>query len=52
MKTRIQQAIYIFAATFSLIIVSACTNTKITSVWMDQKKAGTSFNDIMVIGIA
>lgn len=52
MKTRIQQAIYIFAAAVSLIVISACTNTKITSVWMDQEKAGTSFNDILVIGIA
>ena len=40
------------AAVFSFMFITACSNTKITSVWMDQKKEGTSFNDILVIGIA
>ncbi len=52
MKTSIQQAVNYFAAIFSLIVITSCTNTKITSTWMDSKKAGTSFNDILIIGIA
>ena len=52
MKANTQNILAIFAALFSLILVSSCTSTKITSVWMDSKKAGSSFNDILVIGIA
>ncbi len=52
MKPDIQKAFYIFSAIFSMIVIASCSNTKITSVWMDQEKAGTSFNDILVIGIA
>ena len=52
MNTSIQKLIYVAATFFSFIFIVSCTNTKITSVWMDQKKSGTSFNDILVIGIA
>jgi len=52
MKTSIQKLIYIAATIFSFIFIASCSSTKITSVWMDQEKSGTSFNDILVIGIA
>ena len=52
MNTHARKIITFLAGIFTLIIMSSCTNTKITSVWMDSKKAGTSFNDILVIGIA
>ncbi len=52
MKTRIQKLIYIAATVTSFILITSCSSTKITSVWMDQEKSGSSFNDILVIGIA
>jgi hypothetical protein len=52
MKTSTQKLIYVAATLFSLFFILSCSNTKITSVWMDQKKSGTSYNDILVIGIA
>ena len=52
MKTHIQKISRYFATIFCLLIISSCSNTKITSTWMDSKKAGTSFNDILIIGIA
>jgi hypothetical protein len=52
MKANTQKILTLIAAVFSLMLLSSCTNTKITSVWMDSKKAGTSFNDILIIGIA
>jgi len=52
MKTRIHKVTFYFATIFSFIFITSCASTKITSVWMDQDKAGTSFNDILVIGIA
>jgi len=51
MKIRLLQTLYALAAIFSIIATTSCSSTKITSVWMDQKKADTSFNDILVIGI-
>ena len=39
-------------AAVCVLFISSCTNTKITSTWMDSKKAGTSFNDLLVIGIS
>ena len=39
-------------AALCALLLSSCTNTKITSVWMDSNKAGTSFNDLLIIGIA
>jgi len=47
-----KKIITLVAGVLTLIFISSCANTKITSVWMDSKKAGTSFNDILVIGIA
>jgi hypothetical protein len=52
MKARIQKTSRYFATIFCLLIISSCSNTKITSTWMDSKKAGTSYNDILIIGIA
>ena len=52
MKARIHKVTFYFATIFSFIFITSCASTKITSVWMDQDKAGTSFNDILVIGIA
>jgi len=52
MKTSLQKMIYTVATIFSFLFIASCTSTKITSVWMDQEKSGTSFNDILVIGIA
>ena len=52
MKTRIQKATYYLATIFSCIFIVSCASTKVTSVWMDSKKAGTSYNDILIIGIA
>lgn len=52
MTLNTQKIITIFLAVISFTIVSSCTNTKITSVWMDSKKAGTTFNDFLIIGIA
>ena len=52
MKTHIQKISRYFATIFCLLIISSCSNTKITSTWMDSKKAGTSYNDILIIGIA
>ena len=52
MKTRIHKVTYYFVTILSFIFITSCASTKITSVWMDQDKAGTSFNDILVIGIA
>ena len=52
MTTSIQKLIYIAATIFSFLFIASCASTKISSVWMDQKKSGTSFNDILVIGIA
>lgn len=52
MKPRTCRAINVIAALPLIFILSSCANTKITSSWMDQSKAGTSFNDILVIGIA
>jgi hypothetical protein len=52
MRPSIRNTFYIIAIAFFLSLLSSCTNTKITSVWMDSKKAGTSFNDILIIGIA
>ena len=42
----------IIALAVFLSFLSSCANTKITSVWMDSEKAGTTFNDILIIGIA
>ena len=52
MKSSIQQTGLFTAVIFSIFLATSCANTKITSVWMDQSKAGTSYNDILVIGIA
>ena len=53
MKPSIHKTPYFFiAAIFSVLALSSCANTKITSSWVDQSKAGKSFNDILVIGIA
>ena len=52
MKTSLKKMIYIAATISSFLFISSCSSTKITSVWMDQEKSGTSFNDILVIGIA
>ena len=52
MRTSIQKSIYYFAAFVMLAGIMSCSNTKITSSWMDSKKTGTSYNDILVIGIA
>ena len=52
MRPSIQYFRYILALAFSLTLLWSCTSTKITSVWMDSNKAGTAFNDILVIGIA
>ena len=52
MKANTPKILTLVAAVFSLMLLSSCTNTKITSVWMDSKKAGTSFNDLLIIGIA
>ena len=51
MKTPTHSILISLAAVLSIIVVTGCASTKITSVWMDQGKAGTSFNDILVIGI-
>lgn len=48
----IKKPLNFLAAALVLSLLASCSNTKITSVWMDQKKAGTSYNDILVIGIA
>ena len=34
------------------LLIASCTNTKLTSTWMDEKKAGSTYNDILIIGIA
>jgi hypothetical protein len=52
MKPGINQSFYTIAAIVSLLLLSSCATTKITSVWMDEKKAGTTFKDILVIGIS
>lgn len=52
MKSSIQQTALVSAVIFSIFLVTSCANTKITSVWMDQSKQGTSYKDILVIGIA
>ena len=52
MKANTQKILTSIAVIVSFMLLSSCTNTKITSVWMDSKKAGTSFNDILIIGIA
>ncbi len=52
MKTRMLQTIYTMAAIFSIVAITSCSSTKLTSVWMDQQKTGIAFNDILVIGIA
>jgi len=51
MKSSITKVIFFPAALLSILVISSCANTKLTSVWMDQQKAGQSFNDILVIGI-
>lgn len=48
----IKKPLNFLAAALVLSLLASCSSTKITSVWMDQKKAGTSYNDILVIGIA
>ncbi len=52
MKTNSQKLIYIAAIFFAFIFIASCSNTKLTSVWMDKEIAGTSFNDILVVGIS
>jgi len=52
MKSNIRTILTIFAAVISFTVISSCTNTKVTSVWMDSKKAGTTFKDFLIIGIA
>ena len=52
MKKRIQKVVYYFATIFAIVLITSCSNTKLTSVWMDQAKSGKSFNDILIIGIA
>lgn len=52
MTSSIKKTFYFLAGAVSVLFIASCANTKITSVWMDQGKAGTSFNDILVIGIA
>ncbi len=52
MNSSILKLHYLFALAVFLPLLSSCTNTKITSVWMDSEKAGTTFNDILIIGIA
>jgi len=52
MKTSLHKIIYIVATISTFILITSCSSTKITSVWMDQEKSGSSFNDILVIGIA
>ncbi len=37
---------------YSLLLIASCANTKLTSTWMDEKKAGSTYNDILIIGIA
>ncbi|MBT8128204.1 MAG: hypothetical protein KJP15_12025 [Gammaproteobacteria bacterium] len=52
MSSSILKFHHIIALAVFLPFLSSCTNTKITSVWMDSEKAGTAFNDILIIGIA
>lgn len=52
MNSSILKFHYLIAVAVCLPLLSSCTNTKITSVWMDSEKAGTTFNDILIIGIA
>ena len=52
MKISIQKALYYFATILSLIVLTSCSTTKLTSVWMDSKKEGKSYNDLLIIGIA
>jgi len=51
MNSSTTKVIHFFTTLVTILAISSCANTKLTSVWMDQKKAGTSFNDILVIGI-
>lgn len=37
---------------FGFLLIVSCANTKLTSTWMDEKKAGSTYNDILIIGIA
>ena len=43
---------HMFVSIFLIVAVSSCANTKITSVWMDKDKAGTSYSNFLVIGIS
>jgi hypothetical protein len=43
---------YTFVSIFFIVAASSCASTKITSVWMDKDKAGTSYNNFLVIGIS
>ena len=52
MKSSIHRISCLIAIFASFSILSSCTNTKVTSVWMDSEKAGTSFSDILIIGIS
>ena len=52
MNSRIRKVLFPVAALFLLATLMSCSNTKITSSWMDSKKAGTTYKDILVIGIA
>ena len=52
MNSSILKFHYLIALAVFLPWLSSCANTKITSVWMDSEKAGTTFNDILIIGIA
>jgi len=47
-----KKTFYFLAGAVTVLFLASCASTKITSVWMDQGKAGTSFYDILVIGIA
>ncbi len=52
MKSNIRNTAHFVAALLTLIAISSCTSTKLTSVWMDEKKSGKSYDDILIIGIS
>ena len=52
MNTNTRKFFLLILSAMTTVVLASCANTKITSVWMDSKKQGTSFNDILIIGIS
>ena len=52
MKSKIKNLLQLLIPVLILVTFSGCATTGLVSVWMNDKLAGTSYNDLLVIGIS